>query len=332
MRPEWKVRMTEVSDGGDMIQKRIIGIVGVGHVGMAAAYALFLRQIASELILVDQDRQRAEGEAMDLMHGQPYVGNVSVRTGGYPDLASAQVVVIAAGAAQRPGENRIDLLNRNVTVLREIIFKLDQYAPNAVIVVASNPVDILSYTIHQLSTRPSGRIIGTGTMLDTARFRSLLGAHYGVDPSSVHAYIIGEHGDTEIPVWSSALIGSLSILDATVLGRAFDATTMDLLFLRVRNAAYDIINRKGYTNNAIGVVIARLVEAVLGDQKRVFTVSSILNGEYGQKDVCLSLPCVIGLNGVEAKILPELNDSEVKGLEQSAEFLRRSLNKIIDSI
>ena len=307
-----------------MIQKRTVGIVGAGNVGIAAAYAMFLRQTAGELILVDKDRYRAEGESMDLMHGQPYVGNISVRAGDYPDLGKAQVVVIAAGTAQQPGEKRTDLLNRNVDVFRKIVSQLDRYAPNAVIIAASNPVDILSYAIQELSDRPSQQIIGTGTMLDTARFRSLLGSHYGVDPGSVHAYIIGEHGDTEVPLWSSALIGSLSILDTAVLGKEFDSAMMNRLFERVRDAAYDIIDRKGYTNTAIGIVITRLVEAVIEDQKRVLTVSSRLAGEYGQTDVCLSLPCVIGLNGVESKILPRLNDVELKGLEASAEFLRHN--------
>lgn len=315
-----------------MIQKRTIGIIGVGHVGMAAAYAMFLKQIAGELILIDQDGYRAEGEAMDLMHGQPYVGNISVRAGGYPDLSNAQVVVIAAGASQRPGETRIDLLNRNVAVLREITAQLDRHAPDAVIIAASNPVDIISYTIQALSNRPSRRIIGTGTMLDTARFRSLLGGHYGVDPRSVHAYIIGEHGDTEVPVWSGALIGSLPILDNTVLGRAFDAGAMSRLFERVRDAAYDIIDRKGYTSSAIGIVIAKLVEAVIDDQKRVFTVSSRLDGEYGQSDVCLSLPCVVGLDGVEARILPRLDKTETQALEASARFLRSNLADIADAL
>jgi len=315
-----------------MIQKRTIGIIGVGHVGMAAAYAMFLKQTAGELILIDQDGYRAEGEAMDLMHGQPYVGNISVRAGEYPDLSNAQVVVIAAGASQRPGETRIDLLNRNVAVLREITVQLDRHAPDAVIIAASNPVDIISYAVQALSNRPSRRIIGTGTMLDTARFRSLLGGHYGVDPRSVHAYIVGEHGDTEVPVWSSALIGSLPILDNTVLGRAFDAEAMRRLFEHVRDAAYDIIDRKGYTNSAIGIVIARLVEAVIDDQKRVFTVSSRLDGEYEQSDVCLSLPCVVGLDGVEARILPRLDETETNGLEASARFLRSNIADIADAL
>ena len=311
-----------------MIQKRTVGIVGTGNVGMAAAYAMFLRQTAGELILIDQDTRRAEGEAMDLMHGQPYIGNITVRAGDYPDLEKAQVIVIAAGVAQRSGEKRTDLITRNINIFREITNQLDKYANNAIIIVASNPVDILSYAVQELSARPNQKVIGTGTMLDTARFRSLLGNNYGVDPRSVHAYIIGEHGDTEVPLWSSALIGSLPIQDNVILGRAFDNVKMERLFKRVLDAAYDIIDRKGYTNTAIGIVISDLVHAIIEDQKRVLTVSSRLNGEYGQRDVCLSLPCVVGLNGVEAKILPKLNAVELKGLEESAGFLRHNIDRL----
>ena len=285
-----------------MIQKRIVGVIGTGKVGMAAAYAMFLRQTAGEIILVDKDSYRAQGEAMDLMHGQPYVGNILVRAGEIADLGAAQVVVF-----------------------REIIEGLDRCAPNAVLVVASNPVDILTHAAQMLSRRPSGRIVGTGTMLDSARFRALLGEHYGVDPRSVHAYIIGEHGDTEVPVWSSALIGSLPIAGTTVLGRTFDADLMKNLFGRVRDAAADIIARKGYTSSAIGIVIARLVEAIMEDQKPVLTVSARLDGEYGLEGVCLSLPRVVGLSGVEAVILPRLDEKEMQGLADSAAFLRRTL-------
>ena len=305
-----------------MIQKRSVGIVGAGNVGTAAAYAMFLKQTAGEIILVDQDIRRAEGEAMDLMHGQPYVGNVSVRAGGYEDLQACQAVVLAAGAAQRSGEKRVDLLNRNLAIFREIVNRLDRFAPEAVVVIASNPVDILTYAVQEMSARPKEKIIGTGTMLDSARFRSLLGEYYGVDPRSVHANIIGEHGDTEVPVWSSVFIGSLPILNTTVLGKEFDSQQMKHLFERVREAAYEIIARKGYTNTAIGTVIASLVETVIQDNKRVYTVSSRLSGEYGITGVCLSLPCVMGRNGIEGKILPKLSNDELDGLKRSADFLR----------
>ena len=253
-----------------MIQKRTIGVIGVGNVGMAAAYALFLNRTAEEIILVDKDMRRAEGEAMDMMHGQAYVGHIAVRAGGYTDLAAAQIVIIAAGVGQRPGESRLDLLNRNADVMGQIAAQLDRHAPEAILLIASNPVDILTHMLHHLSGRPSDRIIGTGTMLDTGRFRALLGRHYQVDPRSVHAYIVGEHGDSEVPLWSKAMVGGIPIKDNVVFGHRFEMDRMHDLFRQVRNAAYDIIDRKGYTNTAIGAVLARLSEAVLEDQKSIY--------------------------------------------------------------
>lgn len=311
-----------------MIQRRTVGIVGTGNVGVAAAYALFHRRLASDIVLIDQDARRAEGEAMDLMHGQSLVGRVTVRAGTYQDLADAQVVLISAGVAQRPGETRLDLLNRNAEVFREIAREIDLHAPGAILVIATNPVDILTWVMQELSHRPATRVIGTGTMLDTARFRALLGAHYEVDPRSVHAYILGEHGDSEVPLWSSASIGGQPILDRTVLGHPWDREAMDGLFDRVRRAAYEIIERKGYTNLAIGVVLAQLVEAILGDQRSVLPVSVRLDGEYGLGGVCLSIPCIVGIEGVEGRVLPGLDEEELTGLQRSAAVLKERMEGI----
>jgi L-lactate dehydrogenase len=302
-----------------------VGIIGTGHVGVAAAYAIFQRQMASEIVLVDKNRQRAEGEAMDLMHGQPLVGRVSVRAGEYKDLARCQVIVITAGVNQQPGESRLDLLNRNAAVFREIAEELDRHAPDAILVIATNPVDILTYVMQQLSHRPTRRVIGTGTMLDTSRFRSLLGDHYQVNPRSVHAYILGEHGDSEVPIWSGAMIGGLSIMHHVINRRRFEREPMDALFQRVRTAAFDIISRKGYTNTAIGLVIAYLVRVIVEDQRSVLPVSVNPEGDYGQRDVCFSIPCVVGAHGVEYRLAPEVNAAEREGLEASAQILRSSL-------
>jgi len=253
---------------------------------------------------------------------------MTVRTGTYADLQEAQIVIISAGVAQRPGESRLALLNRNAEVFREIISELDRHAPNAILIVATNPVDILTYVAQELSQRPAEHIIGTGTLLDTARFRALLGQYYGVDPRSVHAYILGEHGDSEVAIWSQVAIGGQRILDRTVLGRPFDRERMQQIFEEARRAAYAIIERKGYTNTAIGVVIARLVEAILDDEKSVLPVSVRLNGEYGIRDVCLSIPCVIGLQGIEGRVLPELAPDELEGLRRSAEILQQSLRAL----
>ncbi len=311
-----------------MIQKRTIGIVGTGHVGVAAAYAFFMRGLASEIILIDKDAERAAGEAMDLMHGQVFFERITVRAGHYPDLSQAQLVVITAGVAQRAGESRLDLLNRNAAVFREIVGQLDNHTPHSVLLIASNPVDILTYVTQKVSKRSSSRVIGTGTMLDTGRFRALLGAHYGIDPRSVHAYIVGEHGDTEVPLWSTARIAGLPLVNHTVLDRPWQQAEMERLFTQVRDAAYTIIDRKGYTNTAIGMAIVRLAEAVLDDQRSVLPVSRILNGEYGLSEVCLSIPSVIGINGVEGAVMPKLDVAELEALRYSAETLQAGIAKI----
>ncbi len=305
-----------------MIQRRTVGIVGTGNVGTAAAYAIFNQSLASEILLLDQDTRRAEGEAMDLMHGQQLVGRITCRAVDYPALSNAQIIVLSAGASQKsPDETRLDLLRRNAEIFREIIIQLDKHAPNAILVVATNPVDVLTYICQELSSRPDRRILGTGTLLDTARFRALLGRHYGVDPRSVHAYILGEHGDSEVPIWSNATIGGQTIHQRTVLGKEWDPDTMQGIFEQARDAAYEIIDRKGHTDTAIGVVIARIVRAVLEDQQNVLPVSTRPEGAYGIDDVCLSVPCVVGLEGMEKRVDPELSDDERAALQASAQAL-----------
>jgi len=308
--------------------KHRVGIIGTGHVGVAAAYAMFLQGTCSEIVLVDLDRKRARGEALDLMHGQAYTGRITVRAGEYADLAGCQVVVITAGAAQKPGETRLDLLNRNAAIFASIAAELDRHVPDALLVIASNPVDILTYVMQELSARPSHRVIGTGTMLDTSRFRSLLGAHYEVDPRSVHGYILGEHGDSEFAAWSTVTIGGKHALGAEVLGRPWDPEAMQALFVDVRDAAYQIIEGKGYTNLAIGLVISRLVEIVLEDRRSVQPVSVRLEGEYGISDVCISVPCRIGQGGVEMKVILPLTDEEQAALERSAAIMQRNIDGV----
>lgn len=312
-----------------MIQRRSVAIVGTGNVGVAAAYALFNQRIASEIILVDINKERAEGEAMDLMHGQLLVGNVKVRAGNYEDLKNTQVVVITAGVGQKsPDESRLKLLNRNASVYKNIISELDRYAPNAILIIATNPVDILTYVSQKLSARNPERIIGTGTLLDTARFRSLLGQYYNVDPQSVHAYILGEHGDSEVPIWSQANIGGKPIEQNTVMDKPYNKEALDLLFHKAKKAAYEIIEKKGFTNSAIGVVIVRIVKGILEDEKSVIPVSVYWDGEYGIRDVCMSLPSVVGIEGVKGGVAPKLSDVEITGLKRSAEVLKQSLKEI----
>ncbi len=308
-----------------MLKKQTVGIVGTGQVGMAAAYSIFQQKSASELILIDANKKRAEGEAMDLLHGQAYVGRCNVHAGDYADLQNAQVVIIAAGASQKPGESRLELLNRNALIFKEIATQLDQYALDAILLIATNPVDILTYVMQALSKRPANLIIGTGTMLDTTRFRTLLGEYYDVDPRSVHALILGEHGDSEVPIWSAADIAGKPLLNNTILGKSFNQDAMDALFQRVRKAAYEIINRKGYTNWAIGLVIAHLWRTIQDDQNSILPVSVRLKGEYGIQDVCLSIPTTVGINGVGKPVLPALNEQELQALRHSADVLKQSL-------
>jgi len=307
------------------MSKQRVGIIGTGNVGVAAAFAMFVQENCSEIVLVDVDRKRAHGEALDLMHGQAYVGRIIVRDGDYEDLAGCQIVVVAAGAAQKPGETRLDLLNNNARVFRSIAEGLDRHAPDAILIVASNPVDVLTYMMQQMSGRPSKRVIGTGTMLDTSRFRSLLGEYYEVDPRSVHGYILGEHGDSEFAAWSTVTIGGKSPVRSAILGHHWNEADMENLFLRVRNAAYEIIDGKGYTNWAIGLVIARLVSIILDDRHSIQPVTSRLDGDYGIADVCVSVPALVGMTGVQRLIHLNLEEAEQAALEHSADLMKQSI-------
>lgn len=312
-----------------MIQKRTVGIIGAGDVGVATAYALFNQRLVDEIILHDIDRDKAKGEALDLMHGQFLVGNVNVKAGGYEDLSDAQVIIIAAGANQDSStDDRLSLLNKNISIFQDIITSLDKHVPDAMVVIATNPVDILTYATQKLSDRPDRKIIGTGTLLDTARFRSLLGQFYDVDPQSVHAYILGEHGDSEVPIWSEAAIGGKPIRGHTIMGQQFREDKMNDIFKQTRDAAYKIIGLKGHTDTAIGVVIARIVKAILSDEKSVLPVSVNTEGSYGIEKVCLSLPCTIGLEGVKGHILPDIDEREKKALRNSGKILGEQIDKL----
>jgi L-lactate dehydrogenase len=296
---------------------------------MAAAYALFQQRIANELILIDLDRTRAEGEAMDLMHAQGYVGRRRVRAGNYRDLAQAQIVVITAGVTQKPGEDRLSLLNRNAAVFSSIAEQLDRHAPAAILLVASNPVDIMTYVMQELSTRPDHKVIGTGTMLDTTRARTLLAEHYQVDPRSVHAIVIGEHGDSEVAVWSRANIGGTPILGNRILGKESDTQFLAQTLNRVRRAAYDVIERKGYTNWAIGLVIAHLIRTIQEDQGSVLPISVRLHGEYGIDNLCLSIPVQVGIAGAGERLPIPLSTEEMDALRKSAAMLKDCITSLI---
>ena len=299
-----------------------IAVVGVGAVGATVAYALMISGLASEIVLIDMNEDKAEGEAMDLMHGSPFVRPVAIRSGQYADCAGAQIVVITAGVAQKPGETRLDLVKKNVAIFRQMVPQVAAAAPDAVLLVVSNPVDILTFATNKISGFPARQVLGSGTVLDTARLRTLIGQRLRIDPRSVHASVIGEHGDSEVVVWSRASAAGMVLGDfCRQRGIPCDAITQAEITRQVSRAAYEIINRKGATFYAIGLGVRQIVEAILRDQDTVFTVSTRLHGQFGIEDVCLSLPCVVDRSGVDAVLEPTLEDEELMALKQSAALL-----------
>ena len=302
---------------------RKVSLVGTGLVGSSFAYALMIRGLASELVLIDANAGKAIGEVMDFNHGLSFTRPMKIAAGSYADCAGSHVVVIAAGASQKPGESRLDLLARNAGIFREIVPQVVRHNPDGIILIATNPVDVLTYVSVGVSGLPPGRVIGSGTILDTSRFRFLLGQYYGVDARSVHAYILGEHGDSEIPVWSHASIGGVRLQEfAPLRNKAYVQADMDNLFAQVRDAAYEIIRRKGATYYAIGLGLLSIVEAILGDYRRVMSVSTLMTGQHGVEDMCLSLPCVVGARGVEEILTLNLDPAEESGFRESAAKLK----------
>ena len=306
-----------------------VAIVGVGNVGATFAYSLMLSGLAAEIVLIDQNRARTEGEAMDLNHAVPFAAPVRVWAGDYADCAGAAVTVITAGAAQKPGETRLDLVKKNANIFRQIVPQIAKHNPEGIILVATNPVDVLTYTVWKLSGLPARKVIGSGTILDTARFRYLLSQYFGVDPRSVHAYIIGEHGDSEVPVWSLANLAGMRLTDFCGQQEIhYDQAMMDDIFKQTRDAAYQIIERKGATYYAIGAGLTRIVETILRDQSTVLSISTLIDNYYGIEDVYLSLPTVVDKRGVERILRLTLSEAEVVGLKKSADILKSTLAQL----
>ncbi len=306
-----------------------IAIVGVGNVGATFAYALLGSGLASQIVLIDANQARAEGEAMDLNHAVPLTHSTSIRAGIYADCAGAAIVVITAGSAQKPGETRLDLVKRNYAIFQTIIPQIVQANPDGILLIAANPLDVLSYAAMKLSGFPANRVIGSGTILDTARFRYLLSQHAGVDPRSVHAYIIGEHGDSEVPVWSLANIAGMNLTEYCKMNcESYDESAYKKIFENTRDAAYHIIERKGATFYGIGMGLVRICEAILRGQHTVLSVSTLIDDYYGINDVYLSLPCVIGHDGVMKFMRLPLDEKEIAGLQKSAAILKDTLHSI----
>jgi L-lactate dehydrogenase len=308
-----------------------VAIVGAGNVGATAAYALLLSGLAAEIVLIDANRKRAEGEAMDLAHAVPFSRPTKVWAGDYEDCAGAVITILAAGIGQRPGETRLDLAKRNGAIFAEIVPKVAGANPDGIILVATNPVDVLTHAAWRISGLSASRVFGSGTTLDTGRFRSLLGDHFGVDPRSVHAFIIGEHGDSEVPVWSSANVAGVGLEDlARAREIAFEPEDRERIFSQTRDAAYAIIERKGATFYAVAVALLRIVEAVIRDQRTVLSVSSVVGSKpYRLGEVCLSLPSIVGAGGVEEVLPLRLDAEEERALRRSAEIVREAQDEVM---
>lgn len=306
-----------------------IGVVGAGMVGSTSAYSMMLNGVGSEIVLVDLNRKAAEAQAHDIIHGAPHGHPIWVHAGDYADLAGAAVAVIAAGVAQMPGETRLQLLDRNAAVFKAIVPQILAVAPDVVLVIATNPVDIMTYVATRISGLPASRVIGSGTILDTARFRTLLATHLMVAPQSIHGHVLGEHGDSEVLCWSSVDVATVPVETfARQVGRPITPEVKARIDDGVRNAAYKIIAGKGSTYYGIGAGISRLVATILDNEHRVLTVSTVNADVEGVKDVALSLPRVIGRSGVIADIIPPLNEVEHVALRRSAEILKQASDPI----
>lgn len=303
-----------------------IAIVGTGNVGATFAYALLLSGLAGEIVLIDHNREKAEGEAMDLNHAVPLSHSTRIWAGDYADCKGAAVTVITAGTSQKPGETRLDLVHRNFEIMKSIVPQVVSHNPHGMLLIASNPVDILTYAAWKISGLPSNRVIGSGTILDTARFRFLLSRHAGVDARSVHAYIIGEHGDSEVPVWSLANIAGMNLQEYCRMNcQNYEPQIFEKIFENTKNAAYTIIQRKGATYYAIASGLVRIVEALLRGQDTVLSVSTLIEDYYGINDVYFSLPCVIGDDGIKQVMHLELDEKEQNGIQNSAQVLKEYL-------
>jgi L-lactate dehydrogenase len=306
-----------------------VGLIGTGMVGASFAYSLMQSGAANEMVLIDADAARAEGEMMDLNHGMPFVRPMRIIAGDYSDLDDADVIVICAGVGQRPGQTRLELLQTNAGIFHNIVPKVAVVNQDAIIIVATNPVDILTQIAAQIVGLDRCRVLGSGTSLDTARLRYMLGVHYGVDSRSVHAYVVGEHGDSELALWSLANIGGVRLADFVGANRqGYDQAALDRIFNQTCNAAYEIIQRKKATYYAIGLGLLSIVEAVLRDQHTVMTVSSPLSGQYGVSDIAISMPAIVGRRGVEEVLNLPLSESELTAFQSSAQTLKDRLAEV----
>jgi len=309
-----------------------VSIIGCGNVGMRYAYALIIKGLARSIVITDMDKKRLEGEVMDLSHGAPYVSPVEIIAGDYSDIKGSDLVVITAGKKQSPGQTRLALAKDNVGVYRQIVSRIVKYAPEAIILVVTNPVDILSYAAYKFSSKPAKEVIGAGTVLDSARFRFLLAQYCKVDPHNVHAYILGEHGDSESAIWSNAAIGGV-LFKNYCLSHGDNYTChyrkdSEKIFSEVRDSAYKIIEKKGETSYGIGLSLVRITQAILHDENAVLPVSSLITDYLDISDVYLSFPAIVNRNGVREVLKLELAGEEQEALKKSAAAIKKAIKEI----
>ena len=313
----------------EKLSGRKIGIIGSGAVGTTFAYSLLIHGLSSQIVLVDANKQRAEGEAMDLSHGVPFASPTRIWAGEYSDLEDADIVAISVDKGQRIKQSRLELASGNYELLKEIVPSIVKYNHDCILLVVTNPLDVMTYAALKLSGFPKNRVIGSGTALDTARLRSLLGDYLKIDPRNVHAYIIGEHGDTEVPVWSLANVAGIRLKEYCPLcGVEYNVDEFSKLFLRVKNAGYEIIERKGRTNYAVALALTKIVQSILRDENAILTVSTYLEDYHGVSNICLSVPVVLGKNGVREIIKLPLDQREVSDFQKSA----GTITNVIDSL
>jgi L-lactate dehydrogenase len=305
-------------------------IIGAGFVGATTAYTLMLSGLIPEIVLIDINKDKADGEVMDLNHGMPFIRPEKVYTGNYADCRDADIVIITAGANQKPGETRLDLVHRNTNIFKDIIGSITQYNQHGILLVVANPVDILTYLAFKLSGFPANKVIGSGTVLDSARFRYTISQYVGLDTRNIHGYIIGEHGDSEVPTWSVTNISGVPLDDyyKANFPQESNGLPKDEIFHQVKNAAYQIIEKKGATYYGVALAVRRIVEAIVRDENSILTVSSYLDGPFDLHNVCLSLPSVINKEGIKRVLDIPLNEEEQELLHHSEKALKEILDQL----
>lgn len=310
-----------------MVNYRKAVMIGCGFVGSASVFSLMQSGLFSEIAMIDADMSKAEGEAMDISHGIPFAKQMKIYAGSYDDVTDAGIVIITAGANQKPNETRLDLVNKNVAIFKQIIPEIAKRSFEGILLVVANPVDILTHVAQKLSGLPENRVIGSGTVLDTARLKYRLGEHLSVDSRSVHAFIIGEHGDSEIAVWSSANVSGIPLNDfCEMRGHFQHEKAMREIAEQVKNSAYEIIQRKHATYFGVAMAVKRICEVIVRDEKSILPVSTAMHGEHGIEDVVLSMPCIVGKDGIETKVPISLSEEEERKLKESVEILKKTMS------